>query len=204
MIKIIPNAEEFFLATLERDMKMNGDDADLSALKTKVSQRTLELVEHSFYSNISVSARTKADFFLTDHQLVKGLRNLAQARLETDNFFVPYGIQLLVGDLGAAPTDTLLAAEPYTDILTAGGNINSAEFTFTVNGGKIILKEASAGLFVTEPSAGAMYKGLHVLSVSRVMKPLQRIEAYLETTQAMTTNLGASLRLFGVMSRPKS
>lgn len=205
--------KKFFIQTLAAAILVDSSnpnagiktdaDPELIALMEAYNKGKIDIINHVIQSNKSISSATDVDFFLTDDQKAKGLRNLANAKLDNGAFFVPAIVQVLAGDLGATPSDTLLRAEPYDDIFNAGGNLNSGEFTLKVNTTAHILKETAMSTFVTTSSS--LMKGSHFLgSASKVAKPGYEILASIKLGTAAAANLGVALRLHGAIAVPRS
>ena len=190
---------EHFIKSLDRKLKA-GNDPKLNDLLDKTRSGKLALMDHVIYSSKTMNAVTEVEFFATDDTKSKGIRNVANAKLEEDQFFVPLYLQLLCGDLGGT-SDTLLRSEPYTDIFSAGGVLNSAEFTLKVNQNEYIMRESHVAEFITDGSFGL--KGTKVLDTSPVIKPNLQMEATLKVGSATAVNLGVSFRMIGSVTAPK-
>lgn len=203
-MRIIPNATQVFADVLARELTKAEDERDPAIVELEKKWRAgkLKLVDHVIYSNRTMSAATQVDFFKTDDAKAIGGVNLANAKLETDQYFVPMGIQILCGDLGAVSTPTLLGAEPYDDIFVAGGQLNSGELTVKYNNGEYLLNETALSEFVTAGSEGI--KGFKPLANTFLFKPNLKVEAFIKTGFATAANLGVRFALWGAMTMPKA
>lgn len=200
-MKHAPNFTAVFIETLKRQLKRDNDPK-LRELLAKYEAGKLSLIDHVIYSNKGADAVTSVDFFATDDQKAIGLRNVANAKLEEDQYFCPVIIQLLSGDLGATPTDTLLRNEPYDDIFTTGGNLNSAELDLKFNASEYLLRETGVAQMITVGSD--LWKGAKILANTTIVKPNLRMEATLKTGNATAANLGVSFRMWGAITMPKA
>lgn len=203
-MRIVPNATQSFLEVIARELKKPQAEQDPAVieLNQKWQAGKLKLVDHVIYSNRTMSATTQVDFFLPNDAKAIGGTNVALARLDQDQYFVPMGIQILCGDLGAVSTPTLLGAEPYDDIFTAGGQLNSGELTVKYNNGEYLLSETAMSEFVTATSESI--KGFKPLANTYLFKPNLKIEAFIKTGFPTAANLGVRIALWGAMTMPKA
>lgn len=201
-MKIIPNAVQVFLDVIERELKQGVVDPEVTKLMEKYQAGKLKIVDHVIYANRAMGGLTSVEFFKSDDAKLIGSVNLANQKLDHDTYFVPYGVQLVCGDLGAAATAALLHAEPYDDIFNAGGVLNSAELTVKANSGEYLLDETGVAEFITANSEGM--KGLKILSSTFLWKPGTKIEAQIKTAVAAAANLGVGIRFLGAKTMPKA
>ncbi|MFN3405189.1 MAG: hypothetical protein ACK40G_13910 [Cytophagaceae bacterium] len=199
-MELIKPSHLIFIETVEREYEMDKDP-ELLQLLNKWKQKKLKLIDHAIYTIKSVAGAQQVEFLRTDENKATGLRNIANAKLEKDRFFVPVGIQLL-GKTLAGVTDTHLINGEYGSILSLDA-INNAEVDFKINDSTYLLREFAAANFVTDGN-GDKNTGLHILSNTAVIKPELRNELILKSGVAMPADTAAKFVIYGTSTYPRS
>lgn len=158
-----------------------------NAIKTKLGKGEMQLFDAQYYSIRKVEASVK--LFKGDDPVVEGIRNLSNAKLEKDVYFLLCGLQFLYSPSAVGEVDPAVLYKPLDTVAVNGSVVGLAQGEFTLrNANKTIMKGLPMMRFannaVTHDSKIA--PGFMRLDSPKFLEPQQTNEAEIALAQGVT------------------
>lgn len=209
-MKHLANSTESFIKTLKRqayttDAQGNRQilDGDLMPVVQLYDQGKLKFQDHVIEAAIVVSALASVKVLDESDAKITGIRNIALAKLNENEYFCPVAIQVL-GATTTADTNAALQAAAYAPI-SAIPVLANGKVDFIINQTEYLMREMPTSKWVGLASLGSQdgAAGMIFLDNLSIMKPNLRNEINFTFGVAAPATTAIKVLLHGTRTQPK-
>ncbi len=193
-MQILKDSRALFFEMIKKEAENNKD---LKGLINDILSGNIKVEDYELQSIRAASQTTK--MFKTDDDIVVGIRSLAKAQLEKNQFMLVTRITLLAITLGAAPTDSSMSDSDFGSIKAIPG-LQNGEWSFK-SMDKYLLKKHVNQCFVTDNNH-TITLGTKYLENPRLLIQQEKIEFDIELLDAPPANTVYKLILGGTGTLP--
>lgn len=194
MLKQVKTSRESFI---EHALASQNMDIQKVGAEVKAGQRGLR--DGSFYSIVDASGLRTIKMFETQDDEETGIKNIAKARLEKGEIFLPDQIILLAATSTATTYDATAIAKLTFGSIGEIEGLSNGEFEMRSNKNKIIIPSFSNHVFVTEH---ALIKGCYSITNPQIIEDDVEIDFTIETKVAVPAKTAIKLILLGTVTVP--
>ncbi len=211
-MKHLGNSTEIFIKTLKRQALATGKDGvplvldqDLYPVYQLYDQGKLKFQDHVIEAAIVVSSLSSVKVLDESDTKVTGVRNIAQAKLNENEYFCPVAIQVLAAADIAADTNAGMQAGTYAPI-DAVPQLANGKVDFIINQTEYLLREMPTSKWIGLSTVGQgndAPAGMYFLDNFSIMKPNLRNEINFTFGVAAPTTTALKVLLHGTRTQPK-